>query len=73
MEVAETLNKILKEASHVLLVRESPPNQGTFTYDPGGISTINWRILYQESGTKKATIGETNKSTKDIIEISQET
>ena len=67
MEVEETLNKIPKESPQVWLARESPTNQGTFTFDPGGMSTTNWRILYQELETNKATRDEPNKSTKEII------
>ena len=37
------------------------------------LSTINWRILYQGSGSNKSARGETNKSTKAILEMPQET
>ena len=67
MEVEETLNKILKESPQVWLAREIPTNQGTFTFDPGRLSAIKCRILYQELETNKATRDEPNKSTKEII------
>ena len=46
---------------------------GYLTFKPGEISTINWRMLYQDLESNKAYRGETNKSTKSILEIPQET
>ena len=43
------------------------------TFDPGGISTISWSKLDQDSESNKASRGETNKSTKEILEMPQET
>ena len=43
------------------------------TFDPDGISVINRRILYQDSESSKASRGETNKITKSILEMPQET
>ena len=41
------------------------------TFDPGGISTISWSKLDQEPESNKASRGETNKSTKEILEMPQ--
>ena len=46
---------------------------GYFTIDPGGMSTINWSILYQDSESNKYFIGKTNKITMSILEFPQET
>ena len=70
-EVAQTLDNIPEEALQVWIARESPPSQGTLTFDLSGMSTTNWRILYQDSQSKKASRGETNKYTKEILEIPQ--
>ena len=43
------------------------------TFDPGGLSTIDLRKLDQDSDSKKSPRCEPNKSTKSILEMSQET
>ena len=48
-----------------------PTKSGYLTFDPGGMSTINWGVLYQESESNKAYRYETNKSTKAILEMPQ--
>ena len=56
------------------VAREGEPTKsGNLTFEPGGMSTINWRTLDQESYSNKASRGETNKITKSILEITQET
>ena len=50
-----------------------PTKSGYLTFDPGGMSKINWRELYQQSESNKASIGETNKSTQAILEMPQDT
>ena len=37
-----------------------PTKSGYFTFEPGGISTINWKMLDQESQSNKASRVETN-------------
>ena len=72
-EVAETLDNIPEGELQVWIARESPPSQGTLPFDLSGMSTTNWRILYQDSQSNKASRGETNKSTKEILEMPQDT
>ena len=54
--------------------RKGDPTKSVYLiFFPGGISTINYRTLYQESESNKAFIVETNKITKAVLEIPQET
>ena len=50
-----------------------PAKLGYFTFDPGVISTTNWRTLYQYSELNRAPRGKPNQSTKVILEIPQDT
>ena len=50
-----------------------PTKSGYLISDPNRISTINWKILYQDTESSKASRGKTNKSTKAILEMPQET
>ena len=50
-----------------------PTKSGYLTFDPVGISIINWRTVYQDSGSNKASRGEKNNSIKSILEMPQET
>ena len=47
-----------------------PTKSGYLTSDTGDLSTINCIMWYQESESNKASKGETNKSTKAILEMS---
>ena len=50
------------------VAREGDPTKsGWLTFEPGGVSTINFRALDQESDSNKASRGEQNKSTKAIL------
>ena len=53
--------------------KEEPTKSVCLTFVPGEIYTINWRILYQDSESNKVSRGETNKITKAILEIPQQT
>ena len=44
-----------------------PTKSGYLTFYLGGMSTINWSILYQDPESKNNPIGEINKSTKTIL------
>ena len=44
-----------------------PTKSGYLTFEPGGLSIINWRALDQESDSNKTSIGETNKIKKAIL------
>ena len=50
-----------------------PTKSGYLIFDPNKMSTINWKILYQDTESSKASRGKTNKSTKAILEMPQET
>ena len=50
-----------------------PTKPEYLTFDQGGMSTINWRTLYKESHSNKASRDKTNKIRKEILEIPQET
>ena len=50
-----------------------PTKSGYLNFDPGEMSTINWRKLYQESDSNRDSIGKTKRSTKEIVVIPQET
>ena len=44
-----------------------PTKSEYLTFGQGGMSTINWSKLYQDSESNKSPRGEPNKITKEIL------
>ena len=68
-----TFGKDLEGGTASVSGRGETTKSGHLNFEPGGMSTIKWRILYQDSDSNKASRGETNKSSNEILEMHQET
>ena len=61
------IRKYLEVGTASVDLKVDTTKSGYITFDPGGMSTIDYRALYQESESNKACRGETNKSTNTIL------
>ena len=71
--MVETLYNNLKESLPVWIEREIPPSQGTLPFTHVGCPQSNGGHYINNQSQKGFPKVETNKSTKEILEINQET